>query len=139
MSSGSYLSVYEDAFEGAVDFDTDTFYAMLTLGYTPNFTTHTRRSDVTGEIIGIGYTAGGQAVTATVSKNTGAGTVTANFAATSWAGSTISADGCVYYKRRGGASSADELVGYDDFGGTVSSVGAAFNVAASNLVLTRVT
>jgi hypothetical protein len=55
------------------------------------------------------------------------------FAAVSWAASTITARGMVIYKSRGGASSADELVGYLDFGSDIISSGGTFSVAASTL------
>ena len=59
------------------------------------------------------------------------------FAAVSWASSTITARGMVIYKSRGGASSADELVGYLDFGSNISSAGGTFSVAASTLTTTN--
>jgi hypothetical protein len=55
--------------------------------------------------------------------------------AVSWASSTITARGCVYYKSRGGASSADEIVAYNDFGGDVSTTGGTFSIAASTITL----
>jgi hypothetical protein len=138
MADLTYLSCPEDVFKGNIDFDTDTFYGMLvTDAYTPNQDTHDRRDDVSNEVVGTGYTAGGQAITvSSVAKDTGANTITVNFASHSWASSTITARGEVIYKRRGGASSADELVAYNDFGSDITSSGAAFNVAASTLTLT---
>lgn len=137
MASLTFMSCPDDVFKGNIDFDTDTFYMMLTNGYTPNQATHTKRSDVTNEATGTGYSAGGAAVTvSSVTKNTGAKTVTVTYAAMVWASSSITATGAVIYKRRGGASTADELVGYDDFGGTFTSVSGNFNVASCTITLT---
>ena len=61
--------------------------------------------------------------------------VTLSFAAVSWSTATITARGAVYYKSRGGASSADELVAYVDFGGDVSSTGATFTLGSSVITL----
>lgn len=133
MASLIYLSMLEDEARGAIDFDTDTFKAMLVQsGYTPNKTTHTKRSDVTSEASGTGYTAGGTAVTCTVAKVTGSNNVTLTFSNPSWATATISAAGIVIYKSRGGASTADELVAFGDFGGTITSSGGTFAVTFSS-------
>ena len=56
-------------------------------------------------------------------------------AAVSWPSSNISATGMAIYKHRGGLASADELVGFIDFGGTVTSTGGTFSVAASSITL----
>ena len=71
----------------------------------------------------------------TVTKDTANDKVTIQFGAVSWSSSTVTARGCVYYKSRGGASSADELVAYNDFGSDVSSTGGTFSVAASTITL----
>ena len=105
---------------------------LVTSSYTPNKDTHTKRSDVTNEVAGTGYSSGGTASTVTVSAvDTANDRVTITFGAVSWPTSTITARGAVYYKSRGGASSADELVAYDDFGSDIISTGGTFDLAAS--------
>ena len=137
MASLTFVSCVDDVVRGAIDFDTDTFYAMLTtVTYAPDQDAHDRRDDVTNEVTGTGYTAGGQAVTVTVTKDTTNNRDRITVAAHSWAASSITARREVIYKRRGGASSADELVAVNDFGADVTSVGAAFNVAQSTLDFT---
>lgn len=127
MASVIYLSFEDDLSKGNIDMDTDTFYTMLvTSSYTPNKTTHDRRDDITNEVTGTGYTAGGIARPVTVAKDTVNNRVTYTFAAVSWPNSTITAAGAVTYKRRGGASSADELVCFNDYGGNVSSTNSNF-------------
>lgn len=136
MASLIYNSAIDDMARGAIDFDTDTFKAMLvTSAYTPNKDTDLKRSAVTNEVTGTGYTAGGVASVVTVTKDTANDKVTLQFGAVSWASSTITARGCVYYKSRGGASSADELVAYNDFGSNVSSTGGTFSITASTITL----
>ena len=136
MASLIYNSAIDDMARGAIDADTDSFKAMLvTSSYTPNKDTDLKRSAVTNEVSGTGYTAGGVASAVTVTKDTANDKVTIQFGAVSWASSTITARGCVYYKSRGGASSADEIVCYADFGSDVSSSGGTFSVAASTITL----
>ena len=136
MASLIYNSAIDDMAKGAIDFDTDTFKILLvTSSYTPNKDTHDKRDDVTNEVSGTGYTAGGATSACTVTKDTANDKVTISFAATSWATSTITARGAVVYKSRGGASSADELVCYIDFGADVSSSAATFSVGSSTITL----
>jgi len=136
MTEFVYNSCIDDTARGNIDFDSNTFKAMLvTSSYTPNKDTHDKRDDVTGEVTGTGYTAGGVTSAVTVTKDTANDRVTIQFGAVSWATSTITARGIVYYKSRGGASSADELVAYANFGSDVSSSGGTFSVAASTIIL----
>jgi hypothetical protein len=136
MASLIYNSAPDEMARGDLDFDTNTFKAMLvTSSYVPSKDNDDFRNDVTNEVSGTGYTAGGVASAVTVTKDTANDKVTIQFGAVSWASSTITARGCVYYKSRGGASSADELVAYADFGSDVSSSGGTFSVAASTITL----
>jgi hypothetical protein len=136
MADLIYNSAIDDMARGAIDFDTDTFKIMLvTSSYTPNKDTHDRRDDVTNEVTGTGYSTGGSTIACTVTKDTGNDKVTLQFASTSWASSTITARAAVVYKSRGGASSADELVLYNDFDADVSTTNGTFTVAASTITL----
>jgi flagellar basal body rod protein FlgG len=133
MASGLFPSAVVDNAIGGVDYDTDTFYVMLvTSAYAPDFDTHTRRSSVTNEVSGTGYTAGGQSVTVTVpAYDTTNNRLDITLGGATWASSTITARGAVYYKRRGGASSADELIAYVDFGADVISSAGTFTLNSS--------
>src|SRR5882724_4085517 len=132
MASLIYNSCVDDAARALIDFDGDTFYAMLvTSSYTPNKDTHTRRSDVTNEVVGVGYILAGSASAATVTKDTVNDKVTIAFASVAWATSTITARAAVLYKHRGGAASADELVAYVDFGSDITSTADTFTVTFS--------
>ena len=60
MASLIFNSALRDEAIGSIDFDTDTFKVMLvTAAYVENKDTHTKRSDITNEVVGTGYTAGG--------------------------------------------------------------------------------
>ena len=129
MASLIYNSAKSDLQKGAIDLNTDDIKAMIVSGYTPNQDTHTRRSDITGEITGTGYIAGGKSLTGktmTQDNTNNRGTFDADDLI--WAAATISATGAVFYKSRGGLASADELVYFMDFGGTLSSTGGDFKV-----------
>lgn len=136
MASLIYNSCPHDLARGNIDFDTDSFKVLLvTSTYNANKDTHTKRSDVTNEVTGTGYTAGGVASACTVTKDTANDKVTLAFAAVSWATSTITARGAVIYKARGGASSADELVAYVDFNSDIATTGGTFTLASSTITI----
>src|SRR5215207_9041686 len=130
-------SLLRDEATGAVGFDTDSFkVVLLTSSYTPNKDTHTKRSDLTNEVSASGtYVAGGLAATVTVgSVDTANDRVDISLGGVTITGSpTITARYAAYYKARGGASSADELVFINDFGSDVTSTAATFTLAASTL------
>ncbi len=134
MASFFYDSFWNDLFAGNVAPETDTTYMMLaTSSYSPNKSTNAKRSDVTNEASGTGYTTGGQSVTTTIT-NASSGTsdlLTVGFADVSWTTATITAAYAVVYKHRGGAASADNLYCLIDFGGTFSSVAGTFTVHMS--------
>jgi len=128
----TYTSFYYDVCTGAIDLDTNTFKMLLvTYSYVPD-KTHGKRSDITNEITGTGYTAGGNACTPTVTQDNTNSRVTIDLVVTSWPSSTITARGGVVYKSRGGAPSADELVCYLDFGADVSSTAGTFAVLVAD-------
>jgi len=136
MASMIFNSAIEDMATDAIDFDTDTFQCMLvTSGYTPDKDADTKRSDVTNEIVGTGYTAGGEVTSVSVTKDTANDRVDVELDGISLPASTITARGAVYYKARGGAASADELVAYIDFGVDVISVAGLWALTPSTLRL----
>jgi len=135
MASLIYNSFIRDVLVGNIDMDTDTFKVMLTTSaYTENKDSHDKRDDVTGEVTGTGYTAGGASTTVTVAAvDTANDDVEITIGAASWATSTITARKAVIYKSRGGASSADELVCVIDFGSDVVSTAGTFTLTASTI------
>lgn len=135
MASLIFNSALRDEAIGGVDYDTDTFKVMLTTSaYTENKDTHTKRSDITSEVAGAGYTAGGNTVTVTVGAvDTANDRVDISLGGTTWPTSTITARKAVYYKSRGGAASADEIIAVIDFGADVSTTVGTFTLTASTL------
>ena len=110
MASIIYDSFLADLASGGAN-SSHSYKAMLvTSGYTENRATHTKRSDVTNEVSGTGYTAGGAAITITQSLNTTTHVLTLTIGAVSWPSSSITSRKLIVYRTRGGASSADELV-----------------------------
>ena len=88
------------------------------------------RNDITNEVIGTGYTAGGVAATVTVGSvdTTNDRTpVTITDLTNAWTSSTISAVGGWLYKVVGSAAT-DQLVCFVDFGGTVTSTAGNYSV-----------
>ena len=126
--------------QGSIDLDTDTFKIMLTTStYVPNQDTHVFRSDVTNEVVGTGYTAGGATLTGvSVTYDAASNQMRVSWTDPTWPTSTITARTAVIYKSRGGAATADELLAYVTNDADVSSSGATFTVdlAAPTLTLT---
>lgn len=136
MASLIFNSALYDEAVGSIDYDTDTFKVLLvTSSYAPNKDTHTKRSDVTNEVAaGGGYSTGGEVATVTVNAvDTANDRVDVTLGGSAWAASTVTARGAVYYKSRGGASSADELIAYVDFTTDVSTTNGTFTLTSSTL------
>lgn len=112
MSGVLFKRVVRNAVSGRVSFEHDTFFAMLTTGgYVPDPVTDEFRGDVTNEITGVGYVAGGKAIPVTVGEIAPDGSFDVTLGPVSWSGLTADdVERAVVYKRRGGAASADELV-----------------------------
>lgn len=134
MASLIYNSCLDDALRAIIDFDDDDFAVMLcTSAYAANKDTHTKRSDVTNEVVGASYDEGGLAATVTVTKDIANDRIDIELGAASWPAATITAAYAVYYKSRGGAASADELIAVIDFGGNIVSTNGTFSLTASTL------
>lgn len=136
MASLIYNSALDDLVRGNIDADTDTFKVMLTTNsYTPDKDADLKRSAVTNEVSGTGYSAGGNTATVSVTKDTANDRIDITLGGTTWPASTLTGRRAVYYKSRGGASSADELVAVIDFGADVSTTAGTFTLTASTLRL----
>jgi hypothetical protein len=105
----------------------DNKVLMVTDTYTPNFDTHDFRDDITNEVTGTGYTAGGNALTAT-EVTLASGVLTFDAADVSWASSTIaSAMAGVFYTNVGSAAT-DQLVLLSDFVTAASTTNGTFTI-----------
>lgn len=135
MASFNFNRAIHKIVTGAIDLDTDSFKMLLVT----SALTETQkdsfdfRDDITNEVAnGNGYTTGGAAVTLTVAAVDDTNNdVEVTCSAPTWPTSTITAAGAVIYKSRGGAASADELLCFLDFGGSVTSTADTFTVTPS--------
>jgi hypothetical protein len=134
MTNVIFNSFKREVMNGSIDLDIDTIKVMLvTSSYTPNADTHTKRSDVTNEVSGTGYTAGGQALAnkaVTAGNTDDEGIFDADDV--TWTSSTITARGAVLHKSRGGAASANVLICYIDFGSDQISSSGNFSITFSS-------
>ena len=133
MPSFLYNSALRDEAIGNIDFDTDVFRMSLhTSAYVADKDVHDRFNDVSNEVTGTGYTAGGNITAVTVGTvDTGNDRVDITFGAVSWPTATITARHGVIRKARGGAATADELIMNVDFGSDITATGGTFSVTAS--------
>lgn len=126
MPSLTYNSFKASRLDGsAPDLTGDTIKVMLvTSAYTP-VATQQFRSSVTNEVVGTGYTAGGQ----TLGSKTITGTTTPVFDAAdvTWSSSSITARGAVLYQDTGSAAT-DRLIHYIDFGTDQTSASGNFTI-----------
>ena len=106
----------------------DTLKVMLcTSSYTPDQDTHDYKSDVTNEVSGTGYTAGGAALSnVAVTYDAGSNTIKFDADDTSWAASTITARYAVVYDD---TATDDPLLLYVDFGADVTSTAGTFLIS----------
>jgi len=134
MASMIFNSALYDALTGAVDFDTDTFKVMLhTSTFVPDKDADLKRSDLSNEVTGTGYTAGGNTATVTVTKDNTNDRIDVSLGGTTWPTSTITARFATYYKSRGVAATADEVIASVEFASDITSTGATFTLTASTL------
>jgi hypothetical protein len=113
-----------------------SYKGMLVTGsYAEDRGAHSKRSSITNEVSGTGYTTGGVALTLTASLNTTTHALTLTIPAASWPSSTITARKLIVYRARGGASSADELVCCIDHGTDLASSSSTMTWNASTWTL----
>ena len=111
-------------------------YKMLLVTTVPSesdFDSFDFRSDIANEVPNSGtYVAGGSTVTCSVGSvdTTNNRTAVTIGSPAPWTGATISAQGGWIYKAVGTAAT-DELVGFVDFGGTITSTAGTFTVTVT--------
>lgn len=119
-----YFSLFfKSAFNKEVDLDSDVLKVMLctAAGYTPNQDTHQYKSQVTGEVSGTGYTAGGATISGvSVSYNSSTNVLSFDGGDVSWTGATLVGANApryaVIYDSTPGSDATRPLIGYVDFG-----------------------
>ena len=124
-----YGNAFVSAFSGLINIPTDTIkIALCTSTYTPDQDVHDFFNDVTNEVTGTGYTAGGITLASkTLTYNGGTNTLTFDAADVAWTTSTITARYAVIYKSTGTASTSP-LISYIDFGADVVSTAGTFTI-----------
>lgn len=125
-----YGNAFKAAFNKEIDFNSDTVkVALVSSGYTFNQDTHDYFDDVTNEVSGTGYTAGGTVISpCTVAYDGPTNTLTLDGVDVSWPTSTITARGAVIYVSTGTASTSPLLV-FIDFGSDQSTLGTTFAIS----------
>jgi hypothetical protein len=124
---GKALSI---AFGSApVNWASDTIkVALCTASYVPDQDNHDFFDDITNEVTGTGYSAGGATLgTKTNTYTAGTNTTTFDAADTSWPAATITARYAIIYKSTGTASTS-LLLGYVDFGENIISTNGTFTI-----------
>jgi len=139
MSNLVYNNLKLSLANGAVNLNTDTLKILLvTSSYTPNIDTHISLADITNEVVGTGYTAGGQTLqnkTIALDLVNDRAYLTADNP--TWSTATITAAGAIVYKNSGVANTS-YLITYFDFGGNRTSTGGDFTVAFDSTGILRI-
>ena len=109
MASVIYDSFIADVFAGTCTTASSYKGMLVTSAYTEDRGAHSKRSSVTNEVSGTGYTAGGVALTLTASLNTSTHILTLTIPVATWTSSTITARKLIVYRTTGTAAN-DNLV-----------------------------
>lgn len=125
----SKIVQYQNDGAASLDWDTDTIKVMLTTStYVPDQDAHDYKNDVTNEITGTGYTAGGVTLTGkSVTYDAATNKVRLIAADAQWTSATFTARYAVYYKDTGTATTSP-LIGFLDFGSDVSVTAGTFTL-----------
>lgn len=135
MASANFTNLARALAKGDIDFDVNTFKVLLvsSIPSEANLDAWANRSDVTNEITGTGYTAGGIAQAFTldaIDTTNNRQSVTWTNITNGWTSATFSAVGAIIYKNSG-TSTTDTLLHLVDFGGTVSCTAGNFSITYS--------
>lgn len=133
MATLVFNSHYSDLYSGRINVNTGVFKALFTTSsYVPSKDGHSTRANITNEITGTNYPAGGVIVTATLGQDMPTDKTTLTFAAFSIANLTASGiRQVVYYLSNGGPASGDYLVCVVDFESNHSPANQTFYVSAT--------
>lgn len=116
MANIKYNGFKNSLAKGQIKFDADNFKLMLVDStYTPDPDLHEFRSDVTGEVVGTGYIAGGRSlVNKTLTRDDVNDKIVLDADDVIWGNSEIVARGAILYLDKGNAT-LDTLILYIDF------------------------
>lgn len=135
MASSNFRNFARNLALGRHVFGTDTAKVLLvsSIPSEANLDAWVSRADVTNEITGTGYAAGGiaQAYTLDALDTTNnRQSITFTNITNGWTSATFSAVGAIIFKNSGTAST-DYLIDFIDFGGTVSCSSGSFSITYS--------
>lgn len=141
VSAKFYGKAFLSAFNKEIDLNSDTIkVALATSTYTPDQDAHDYFNDITNEVSGTGYTAGGATLgSAAVSYTGGTNTFAFDGADVSWTTSTITARYAIVYDSTPGTSATNPLICYVDFGADVSTTAGTFSIVWDSAGLCTVT
>jgi hypothetical protein len=130
VTSALYGKAFVSLLNKEIDIDTDSLKVMLcTSGYTPDQDAHQYKSDVTNEVTGTGYTAGGVALTGvTVTYTAGTNVIKVAGSNPSWSSSTITARYAVLYDSSPASDATRPLLAFQNFGADVSTISGTFQI-----------
>ena len=140
MANVIYNSFKQKIMGNSIDLENDTIkVALVTASYTPDQDNHESFADITNEVSGTGYTAGGATlsnVSVTKDNTDNEGVFDADDV--TWSNSTITARGAVVYKDSG-TPATSWLICYIDFGSDYSSVAGDFKIAWNSEGIVNIT
>jgi hypothetical protein len=131
VSAKLYGLFFKSAFNKEIDLDSDTIKLMLTTSsYTPNQDTHQYKSDVTNEVTGTGWAAGGVTL-ASFSVAYDTSTNVLKLDATDVAATTVTVANARYgviYDSSPASDATRPLIAYIDFDGNQSATAGSVNI-----------
>lgn len=141
VSAKWYSKAFDAAFKKKIDVSADTFKAMLVTGsYAFDQDAHDFKDDITNEVTGTGYTAGGATLTSvTFTYNASTNTFSFDAADVAWASSTITARGCVIYDSTPGTDATRPLLIFIDFGADVATTAGTLTITFDSAGIATVT
>jgi len=119
--------------DGTISWDSDTTIkvALVTSSYTPDVDNHDYFDDITNEVTGTGYTAGGATLTSkAVNQDNTNDRAEADSADVTWSTATLTAAGAIVYKSTGNAATSP-LIAYMDLGGDQTSSASDFKLTVN--------
>ena len=133
MASKNFTNLARLLATAGVNWSSDTFKVLLvsSVPTEANLDGWTVRSNVTNEITGTGYTAGGiaQAFTlAALDTTNNKQSITWTNITNGWTASTFNAMGAIIYKNVGTAAT-DTLIAFIDFNGTITCTNGTFSIS----------
>lgn len=130
VSAKYYGLFFDSLFKKKADLSADTLKVMLcTSSYSPDQDAHDFKNDITNEVSGTGYTAGGATLAnVTIGYTGGTNTLKLDADDTVWSSSTITARYAVIYDSTPATDATRPLIGYVDFGADVTSTSGTFTI-----------